>query len=88
MKNSDRRGNMTKNEENVIQWAFNLTMSIVAGDYHLPKPMNVAINNLQDAVWDLAKERGISVEDGCTAEFGKFKDEFWKDLKEKLKNSN
>ena len=50
--------------------------------------MNVAINNLQDAVWDLANERGISVEDGCTAEFGKFKDEFWKGMKEKLKNSN
>ena len=60
---------LTDKEEAVIQWAFNLAHSIVAGDYHLPKPMNYAINNLQDAVFDLAKERGVSVESGCTKEY-------------------
>ena len=88
MKNSDGRGNMTKNEENVIQWAFNLTVAIVAGDYHLPSPMSRAINEVQDAVWDLAKERGITIDDGCSEEFKEFKDKFWKDVIEKLKNSN
>ena len=60
---------LTENEEQVIAWAFNLAHSVVAGDYKLPKPMNYAINNLQDAVFDLAKERGVSVESGCTKEY-------------------
>lgn len=60
---------LTKNEQNVLTWAFNMAHSIVAGDYKLPKPMNYAINNLQDAVFDLAKERGVSIEDGCSKEY-------------------
>lgn len=60
---------LTENEQKVIEWAFNFTHSIVAGDYHLPKPMNYTMNNLQDAVWDLANDRGISIEDGCSKEY-------------------
>ena len=60
---------LTDNEQKVIEWAFNFAHSIVAGDYHLPKPMNYTTNNLQDAVWDLANERGISIEDGCSKEY-------------------
>lgn len=60
---------LTNEEKKVIEWAFNLAHSVVAGDYKLPKPMNYAINNLQDAVFDLAKERGVSVESGCTKEY-------------------
>ena len=60
---------MTENEKKVIEWAFNLTHSIVAGDYKLPKPMCYAINNLQDAVFELAKERGISVESECSQDY-------------------
>ena len=60
---------LTENEQKVIEWAFNFAHSIVAGDYHLPKPMNYTMNNLQDAVWDLANERGISIADGCSKEY-------------------
>jgi len=77
---------LTENEKKVIDWAFNLVHSIVAGDYHLPKPMNYTMNNLQDAVWDLAKERGISVEDGCTDEYKAFHDGYWKGVEDRLRN--
>ena len=57
---------LTDSEKKVIAWAFSFAHSIVAGDYHLPKAMNFTMNNLQDAVWELANERGMSIEDGCT----------------------
>ena len=60
---------LTDKEAKVIEWAFNFAHSIVAGDYHLPQPMNFTMNSLQDAVWDLAKERGISIENGCSKEY-------------------
>ena len=44
---------MTPKEKEVITQAFNMAFSIVAGDWRLPEPMNVAINRLQDAVFDL-----------------------------------
>lgn len=62
---------MTENEKKVIQWAFNLTEAIVAGDYHLPKPMNIAINELQSAAWDLAKEMGSDPGKLCSEDFKK-----------------
>ena len=75
---------LTENEQNVLTWAFNLAHSIVAGDYKLPKPMCYAINNLQDAVHDLAKERGVSIEDGCSKEYLGFHKGYWAAVGEKL----
>ena len=61
---------MTKAEENVVQQAYHLVEAIVAGTYGLPRPMNITVNSLQDAVWDLVKERGWqSPKDGCSYEF-------------------
>lgn len=40
-------------ERNIIIKAFTLNESLVAGDYHLPKEMNRAINDLCDAVSNL-----------------------------------
>ena len=48
------KGSVSQSEKDVIGWAFALADSVVAGDYNLPKAMNYAINNLQDAVWRLA----------------------------------
>lgn len=76
---------LTKNEQNVLTWAFNLAHSIVAGDYNLPKPMCYAINNLQDAVQDLAKERSVSIEDGCSKEYLGFHKGYWEGVEDKLK---
>ena len=76
---------LTENERNVLTWAFNVAHSIVAGDYKLPKPMCYAINNLQDAVHDLAKERGVSIKDGCSKEYLGFHDGYWSTLEEHLK---
>ena len=52
---------MTKAEKNVVQWACQLAEAIVAGTYGLPKPMNIAVNSLQDAVLDLVKEAWLAV---------------------------
>ena len=76
---------MTDKEREVIQWAFNFAHSIVAGDYHLPKPMNYTMNNLQDAVHGLANERGISIEDGCTDGYLSFHKEYWDGVETKLR---
>lgn len=76
---------MTDKEREVIQWAFNFAHSIVAGDYHLPKTMNYTMNNLQDAVHDLANERGISIEDGCTDGYLSFHKEYWDGVERKLR---
>ena len=76
---------LTDKETKVIEWAFNFAHSIVAGDYHLPQPMNYTMNNLQDAVWELANERRISVEDGCTEEYRGFHKGYWEGVEEKLK---
>lgn len=78
---------MTKAEENVVQWACQLAEAIVAGTYGLPKPMNIAINSLQDAVWDLVKERGWqSLEDGCSHEFLEEEKKYWQEVEDKLRN--
>ena len=78
---------MTKVEDNVIQWACNLTEAIVAGNPKLPKPMIIAINSLQDAVWDLVNERGWkSPKDGCSPEFLEKEKAYWEDVENKLKN--
>lgn len=76
---------MTDKEREVIEQAFNLAHSIVAGDYKLPRPMCVAINSLQDAVHELATERNCSVADGCSKVFLDIESEYWKELEEKLK---
>lgn len=77
---------MTEAEENVIQWACNLAEAIVAGDYKLPAPMCRAINELQDAVHDMAWERGWkTIKDGCSQEFLEYSAKYWSDLEAKLK---
>ena len=76
---------LTENERNVLTWAFNVAHSIVAGDYKLPKPMCYAMNNLQDAVHDLANERGVSIKDGCSKEYLGFHDGYWSALEENRK---
>ena len=76
---------LTENEQNVLTWAFNLTHSIVAGDYKLPKPMCYALNRLQDVVYDLADERGISIKEGCSKDYLSFHDGYWSALDENLK---
>ena len=76
---------LTENERNVLAWAFNVAHSIVAGDYKLPKPMCYAINNLGDAVFELAKERGMSVEAGCSSEYLGYYKGYMEGLNEKLK---
>ena len=77
---------MTKAEENVVQWACQLAEAVVGGTYHLPRPMNIAINSLQDAAWDLAKERGWqSPKDGCSAEFLEEEKKYWQEVEDKLR---
>jgi hypothetical protein len=78
---------MTKAEENVVQWACQLAEAIVAGTYGLPKPMNIAVNSLQDAVWDLVKERGWqSPKDGCSHEFLEEEKKYCQEVEDKIKN--
>lgn len=76
---------MTDREQNVIQCAFNLADAIVAGDYNLPAPMNLAINQLQDAVYGVANERGVNVTNCVSYDFKKYKDQYWKDVENELK---
>ena len=77
---------MTKAEEDVIQWACNLTEAVVAGDYKLPRPMNIAINGLQDAVSVLADERGWrTISEGCGETFIAKKKEYWDEVEAKLR---
>ena len=87
MKYSPQKANrLTENEKNVITWAFNLVHSIVAGDYHLPKPMCYAMNNLQGAVWELAKDRHVSIADGCSKDYLGFNEGYQAGVKEKLED--
>ena len=79
---------MTNAEEEVIKWACNLAKSVVAGDYHLPSPMCIAVNTLQDKVWDLAKERGwSSLSDGCSEDFLAEEKKYWKDVDKKIQDN-
>lgn len=82
--NLPKANRLTENEKNVIDWAFNFTHSIVAGDYNLPKPMCYAMNNLQDAVWELSKDRHVSIENGCTKDYLAFNKGYWDGVKERL----
>ena len=75
---------LTENERNVLAWAFNLVHSTVAGGYKLPQPMCYAINMLQDAVHDLAKERGVSIKDLCSKEYLAFNEGYWAAVEEKF----
>ena len=78
------RDRLTKAEEKVIQWAFNVADSIVAGNYNIPQPMIFAINRLQDAAWDVAKERGSTPRDLASEEYRKVADEYWGGVYERL----
>ena len=71
---------LTENEQNVLTWAFNMVHSVVAGDYKLPKPMCYALNRLQDVVYDLADERGISIKEGCSKDYLGFNEGYWSAL--------
>ena len=75
---------LTENEQNVLTWAFNLVHSTVAGGYKLPQPMCYSINGLQDAVHDLAKERGVSIKDLCSKEYLGFHEGYWAAVEEKF----
>ena len=75
---------MTKSEENVIQWAFNLADSIVAGVSSIPTPMVYAINKLQDAAWDVAMERGTTPSKLVSEEYKEVHDEYWADVERKV----
>lgn len=76
---------MTNMEAAVVQKAFNLAESVVAGDWNLPKPMNVAINELQDAVFELASARGLkSVSGGCSEEFLRMRDAYYEEMEHAL----
>lgn len=75
---------MTRNEKNVITWAFNLAHAVTAGESNMPRPMIYSINKLQDAVHELAEERGISVADGCSRKFLEYDKKFWEDVKAKI----
>ena len=74
-------GRLTKEEREVIQRAFNLAHSVVPGDYKLPSPMCLAINGLQDAVHDLAKCRGTTVEEGCSQDYLGFNSDYGRKAK-------
>lgn len=76
---------LTDKEQKVIEWAFNFAHSIVAGDYHLPRPMCYTMNNLQDAVHALADERGMTVEDGCSTDYLAFNRGYWDGVEERLR---
>ena len=78
---------LTENEQNVLTWAFNLVYSTVAGGYKLPQPMCYAINGLQGAVQDLAKERGVSIKDICSKEYLGFHEGYWAAVEENLKGT-
>lgn len=64
-------------EKNVMECAFNVVHSIVAGDYHLPQPMNYSLNQLQDAVHELASLKKMKVKDGCDREYLDFHKKYW-----------
>ena len=83
--NLPKHPRLTEEEDKVIKWAFNFAHSIVAGDYHLPQPMNYTMNNLQDAVWNLAQSRGMSIVDGCTKEYLGFQEGYQKGIDERLR---
>ena len=79
---------LTDNEQNVLTWAFNLVHSTVAGATSCPQPMCYAINGLQDAVHDLAKERGVSIKDLCSKEYLAFNEDYWAAVEEKFTERN
>jgi len=78
---------MTPKEKEVITQAFNMAFSVVAGDWRLPEPMNVAINRLQDAVFDLAAARGIKVQEGCSKEFLEYNQGYWRGVEESIRRN-
>ncbi len=71
-----KQTSLTDCEQKVIQCAFDMSHSILAGDYHLPRPMICALNNLQDAVHELANERKMSIVDGCSKDFLQQKEDY------------
>lgn len=79
---------MTKAEEELVQWAFNLTDAIVAGDYKIPRPMIWALNHLQDAAWTVAKERDSTPAGLASEEYLKVKRDYWAEVERKLQSSN
>ena len=86
MKSSlEKASRLTDAEEDVIRWAFNLAYSTVAGDWGLPKPMCYAVNNLQDAVHELAREHKMPLKAGCSEEFLSFYSKHYADLEKKIR---
>lgn len=86
MKSSLKKASrLTDAEEDVIRWAFNLAYSTVAGDWRLPMPMWCAVNSMQDAVHELARERKMSLKAGCSEEFLGYYDKHYADLEKKIR---
>ena len=72
-----RAEHLAEAEKKVMECAFNVVHSIVAGDYHLPQPMNYSLNQLQDAVHELASLKEMKVKDGCDREYLDFHKKYW-----------
>lgn len=72
-----RAEHLSEAEKWVMECAFNVVHSIVAGDYHLPPPMNYSLNQLQDAVHELASLKEMKVKDGCSHEYLDFHKKYW-----------
>ena len=72
-----RAKHLVEAEKKVMECAFNVVHSIVAGDYHLPQPMNYSLNQLQDAVHELASLKKMKVRDGCSHEYLDFHKKYW-----------
>ena len=62
--------------DDIIQCSIDLTDSIVAGDFNIPKPMCFTINKLQDAVYAYINKKGISIKDNLSDDYKKFRDEY------------
>lgn len=71
--------------DKIIQRSIDLTDSIVAGSYNMPKPMTWALNMLQDSVFDYANENDICIKDKLSYEYKQIKDDYWKEVDNKLK---
>lgn len=83
---STKKKSVDELKQMVIQRAFDVTDSIIAGDWNIPKPMVLALNLLFDAVSDYAREANINVASSVSFDYKEFRDLYWEDLKNKLRD--
>lgn len=72
--------NVDELKQMIVQRAFDVTDSIVSGEYNIPKPMILAINLLQDAVHEYAREANINVASNVSSDYREFRDSYWKKI--------